>query len=59
MTQTVQLKGIGKANAKFERAKLARVHTPEAAAAATPARLIAALRGHLSVIPIAVNAQPD
>jgi glutamyl/glutaminyl-tRNA synthetase len=50
MVQLFAISGIGKANAKFDRAKLLAFNT-EAAAAATSERLIAALRDYLSVNP--------
>jgi glutamyl-tRNA synthetase len=50
MTRLFTISGIGKANAKFDRAKLLAFNT-EAAAAATSERLIAALRDYLSVNP--------
>ncbi len=44
------LSGVGKANAKFDRAKLLAFNT-EACAAATPARLLAAFRDYLDANP--------
>jgi glutamyl-tRNA synthetase len=50
LTQFFSIEGIGKSNAKFDRAKLLAFNT-EAAASATPQRLIAALRDYLSLHP--------
>jgi len=50
LVELFSIEGIGKSNAKFDRSKLLAFNT-EAAAAATPARLIAALRDYLSLHP--------
>ena len=50
MIQLFSIDGIGKSNAKFDRAKLLAFNT-ETAARATPQRLIAAMRDYFSVNP--------
>ncbi len=50
MVQLFSIAGIGKSNAKFDRAKLLAFNT-EAAAAATPQRLVAAMKDYLSINP--------
>jgi glutamyl-tRNA synthetase len=50
MTRLFSIEGIGKSAAKFDRTKLLAFNT-EAAAAADPARLVAAFRDYLSVNP--------
>jgi glutamyl-tRNA synthetase len=50
MVQLFAIDGIGKSNAKFDRAKLLAFNT-ETAAASTPQRLIAAMKDYLSVNP--------
>ena len=50
MIQLFEIKDINKGNAKFDRAKLLAFNT-EAAAAATPERLLAAMKDYLSVNP--------
>jgi glutamyl-tRNA synthetase len=49
LVELFSIEGIGKSNAKFDRSKLLAFNTE--AAAATPARLIAALRDYLSLHP--------
>jgi glutamyl-tRNA synthetase len=50
LVQLFSIEGIGKSNAKFDRAKLLAFNT-KAAETATPQRLLAALRDYLSVNP--------
>src|SRR5439155_7078822 len=50
LVQLFTIAGIGKSNAKFDRVKLLAFNT-EAAAAATPQRLVAALRDFLTLHP--------